>query len=79
MVLLAVCHADYCFTLFDFGSYGSNNDCIVLSNSLMGQELEASTFNIPEDKSLLGDDVFPLKKWLIKPYPGRNLSQKHKI
>ena len=45
----------------------------------MGQELEASTFNIPEDKSLLGDDVFPLKKWLIKPYPGRNLSQKHKI
>ena len=34
MVLLAVCDADCCFTLFGFGSYGSGNDCGVLSNSL---------------------------------------------
>ena len=82
MVLLAVCDADYCFTVFDFGSYGSNNDC---------EELEANTFNIPEDEPLdgcnftplpyflLGDDIFPLKKWLIKPYLGRNLSEEQNI
>ena len=82
MVLLAACKADYCLTVFDFSSYGSNNDCGVLSNSLMGEGLEPNTFNIPEEEPLdgckstplfyflLGDDIFLLKKWLIKPYPG---------
>ena len=91
MVLLAVCNADYCFTLFNFGSHGSNNDCGVLSISLMGEGLETNAFNIPEDEPLdgckftllpyflLGDDIFPLKKWLIKPYPGRNLSEEQKL
>ena len=67
---------DYCFTLLDFGSYGSNNGCGVLSNLLMGEGIETNTFNIPEDEPLdgckftslpyflLGDDIFPLKKWL---------------
>ena len=32
MVLLALCDTDYCFTPFDFGSYGSNNDCGMLSD-----------------------------------------------
>ena len=91
MVLLAVCDADYCFTLFDFGSYGSNNDCGVLSNSLMGEGLETNTFNIPENDQvdeckftplpyvLLGDNIFPLKKWLIKPYSGRKFSEEQKV
>ena len=35
MVLLAICDPGYCFTLFDFGSYGSNNDSDVLANSAM--------------------------------------------
>ena len=26
MVFLAVCDAKYCFTMFDVGQYGSNND-----------------------------------------------------
>ena len=84
MALLAVCDADYCFTLFDFGSYGSNNDCGVLSNLLMGEGLETNTFNIPEDEPLDGCKFtplpyfFPLKKWLIKPYPCRNLREKQK-
>ena len=91
MVLLAVCDADYIFTLFDFGSYGSNDDCGALSNSLMGEGLETNTFNIPEDEPLdrceftprpyflLGDDIFPLKKWFIQPYPHRNLGDEQKI
>ena len=37
MVLLAVCNADYSFTLFDYSSYESNNGCGVLLNSLMGR------------------------------------------
>ena len=91
MVLLAVCNADYCFTLFDFGSYGSNNDCGVLANSLLGKGLESNKIQLPPDEPLdgcafsplpyylLGDDIFPLKKWLIKPYPGKNLTEKQNI
>ena len=50
MLLLAVCDADYCFTLFNFDSYISSNDFRVLLNSLMGEGLETNTFNIPEDE-----------------------------
>ena len=72
--MLAVWDAHYCFTLFDLGGYGSNNDCAVLSNSLMGEGFETNTFNIPEGQTLdgykftpvpyflLGDNTFPLKK-----------------
>ena len=59
MVLLAVCDADYYFTLFDFDSYGSN-DWGMLSNSLMGEGLQTDTFNIPEDEHLDGCKFTPL-------------------
>ena len=36
LVLLVICDVWYCFTLFDVGQYGSNNDCSVLNNSEMG-------------------------------------------
>ena len=64
---------------------------IVACFQMMDEGLETNTFNIPEDEPLggckftpfpyflLGDDTFPLKKWLIKPYPGRNLSEEIKI
>ena len=35
LVLLAICDANYCFTLFDVGQYGSNNDSGVLIHSNM--------------------------------------------
>ena len=74
MWLLAVCDTDYCFTIFDLGSYESNNDCAVLSYSVMSERFETNTFIIPEDEPLdgckftlvpyflLGDNIFPLKK-----------------
>ena len=42
MVLLAVCDVDYCFTIYDFGSYGSKNDNGVLANSTFGKRLESN-------------------------------------
>ena len=54
MVLLAVCDADYCFTLFNFGSYYSRNDCGVLANSLLGKGLESSKIQLPPDEPLDG-------------------------
>ena len=91
VVLLAVCDADCCFTLFDFGSYGSNNECSVLANSLLGKGLESNKIQLPPDEPsdgcafsplpyyLLVDDIFPQKKCLIKPYPCKNLTEEQKI
>lgn len=28
---------------------------------------------------LLGDEIFPLKKWLMRPYPGKNGSEEERI
>ena len=28
---------------------------------------------------LVGDDIFPLKPWLMKPYPGKNLTVEERI
>ena len=47
MILLAVCDAKYCFTVFDVGQYGSNNDSGELLSSKMGKKLAQGSLNIP--------------------------------
>ena len=91
MVLMAVCDANYCFTMFDVGQFGSNNDSGVLSNSEIGIGFEFGRLKVPK-KSLIneeigmlpyflvGDEIFPLKSWLMRPYPGTELfCEKKKI
>ena len=91
IILLAVCNADYCFTLYDIGSYGSNNDSGVLANSMMGRMLEDNRLKVPIPEKLdgckceplpyflVGDEIFPLKLWLIRPYPGKGLTEEQRI
>lgn len=81
-VILAVCDAKYNFIYADIGQYGSNNDCGVLANSGLAFALEENKWNVPEPERidgieeelipyyLLGDEIFPLKQWLMRPYPG---------
>ena len=54
IVLLAMCDANYCFTLFDLGSYGSNNDSGILAHSEMGNRFEFNEMNLPEPTYLPG-------------------------
>ena len=86
LVLMAICDADYCFTMFDIGQFGSNNDSGVLANSSMGEAFENNTINVPQSREindstgdvpyfLVKDEIFPLKKWLMRPYPGTSLSE----
>ena len=91
LVLLAVCDANYCFTLFDVGAYGSNNDSGVLANSEMGIRFADQDFELPKDQKLsgcdygelpyflVGDEIFPLKPWLMRPFPGRRLPEDERI
>ena len=78
-VLLATCDSNFCFTLFDLGHYGINNESGVLAKSEM---VETQKIGIPEPVKhstcdfdplpyfLVGDEIFPLKTWLMRPYPG---------
>ena len=77
---------NYCFTLVDIGSHGSINDTSTLSGLLLGKAFEDSSTNfcilaplrIGEWELpyvLLGDDVFPLKPWLMKSYLEKNLQE----
>ena len=90
IVLLAVCDANYCFTFVDIGAYGGTNDASVFSNTSFGEafDKQSTELNIPRQSKfgqqilpyvLVGDDIFPLKNWLMKPYPGRNLNEPERI
>ena len=91
IVLLAVCDAHYRFTLVDVGDNGRHSDGGVLSNSDFGQALENGTLSLPSDRPvpgstepslpfvIVGDEAFPLKPNMLRPYPGRNLPEPEAI
>ena len=87
LVLLAICDAKYCFTFVDIGQYGSGNDSRVLKLSHMGKCFKDNSLNVLEGSKipgkdvelpyfLVGDEIFPLKIWLMRPYPG-TLNETH--
>jgi DDE superfamily endonuclease len=89
VVLLAVADANYKFIMVDIGASGSISDGGVLKNSQLGKKLEENKFKFPNPQvrnngfrpfpALVGDDAFPLKKNLLKPYPGKHLQFSSKI
>jgi len=81
IVLFALVDAQYKFVAVDIGAYGKNSDGGILSNSNLGKALEKNKLNIPNEQYLpstneklplvfIGDEAFPLKKYLLRPYPG---------
>jgi hypothetical protein len=63
------------------GAYGKNSNGGIFQNSALGSALRNDNLNIPGDKALpgtdismpyviVGDEAFPLNKYLIRPYPG---------
>ena len=82
MVLMAICDAKYNFIYTSIGDFGSNNDCGVLANSDIEIAFENKRWGIPGEDAingidgpmpyfLLGDEIFPLNGWLMRPYPGK--------
>ena len=75
------------FIVVDVGDVGRHSDGGVLSNSAFGKALECGTLSIPSPRPLtgtnkpplpfvfVGDEGFPLKTNLLRPYPGRNLEE----
>ncbi|KAL1276980.1 hypothetical protein QQF64_023653 [Cirrhinus molitorella] len=92
VVLLALVDADYRFLVVDVGSYGGNSDGGIFANSVLGKALRNGTLNVPPPRELPGapelgkvnhvivtDEAFPLKPYLLRPYPGRRLPTDKRI
>lgn len=92
IVLLAVVDANLCFRIIDVGAYGRGSDAGTLRESAFGQALQASTLEIPPDATIpgaedlgplphtfVGDEAFPLRRHLMRPYPGRNLCRRRRL
>ena len=89
LLLMAICDGKYCFAFVDNGQYGSGNDSGVLKLSHMSKCFEDNSLNVPEGSKIPGidvelpyflvrDEMFPLKTWLMRPYPG-TLSETQRI
>lgn len=83
IVLMAICDANYRFIYTDIGSSGRNSDGGVFAGCSFSQKLESQELNLPPARPLLGrqyplpffflgDDAFPLKENILKPFSSRN-------
>ena len=89
-MLLAVVDANYKFILVDVGSNGRACDAGVYAKSEIAAAVENNTLHIPPPHSLpgrvndipfviIGDEAFPLKPFLMKPYPAKVLTDYERI
>ena len=84
IVLLALVDADYKFIFVDVGSNGRISDRGVLRESCLQAALDTNSLAIPPPACLpdrytplpyaiVGDEAFPLRENIMKPYPAKSL------
>ena len=89
---MALVDADSRFRFIQVGDFGRASDGGVFANSALGRGMNEGSLNVPEDIPLpgygqhgdvpfmmVGDAAFPLKRYLMRPYPGSNLSRPRNI
>lgn len=85
IVLQAVADADYKFIAIEVGGAGRQSDGGTFTASTLYKLLESNAFNVPEPQCfpgslivspcvLIGDEAYPLKTYLMRPYPRTNLT-----
>ena len=87
---MATVNAKYEFMMVDVGDFGRLSDGSVFSSSHLDHAINSYTLNLPPPRKLgndttlypyvfVGEDAFPLKPCLIKPYPRENISIEERI
>ncbi|XP_011860305.1 PREDICTED: putative nuclease HARBI1, partial [Vollenhovia emeryi] len=82
IVLMAICDAKYIIRFVDIGAYGRRSDGGIFKDSFIGKAFDEEWMGIPQPTAigeggpvlpycLVGDEAFPLKSYLLRPYPGR--------
>ncbi|KAH7945023.1 hypothetical protein HPB49_004959 [Dermacentor silvarum] len=78
---MAVCDSAYKFLYVEVGGSGGESDGGVFGRSTLCKALETGKLGIPQPTAIpgghvapyviLGDEAFPLKEYLMRPYPKR--------
>jgi len=90
IVLMAVADANCKFLYVDVGAEGRTSDAGVYNNCTLSRALENGTLGVPDSEQLpgtdfncpymlVGDDAFPLRTYLMKPFPRRGLDKQEVI
>lgn len=90
IVLLAVADADYKFIWCSVGAPGSASDAGVFNGTRLRPALEEGRLPLPDPDPLtrddqetpyflIGDDAFPLRTWLMKPYGGKDITHMQRV
>lgn len=90
IVFMALVDDNYKFTLVDIGAYGSQSDGGIFSKSQISKVFENNLLEVPQYTNLPGtnidhpycivaDEAFPLRNWLMRPFPGRELNDNKRI
>ncbi|XP_061179014.1 putative nuclease HARBI1 [Saccostrea echinata] len=90
LILMGLVDADYKFIWVDVGANGSASDATVFNNSELKDVSENQNIGFPEASPLpydnrnipfffVGDDTFPLRTWLMKPFSRRNFTNEERI
>ena len=90
IIMLALVDSDYKFMYVDVGAQGRASDASVWDQCNLRGYLEGNRLDVPPPATLpfsqikspyviVGDDAFPLKTYLMKPYPGKNLTAEQQI
>lgn len=84
IVLMALVDAHNKFIMVGIGSYGKNSDGGIFAHSAMGKTFEMKSIHVPSNVPLpntnietlyviIRDEAFPLKPYLLRPYPKKQL------
>ncbi|XP_035660672.1 putative nuclease HARBI1 [Branchiostoma floridae] len=90
IVIMALVDANYKFLWANVGAEGSTSDAAIFQLSTLRQGLQEGTIGLPPPDDLpdddretpyyiIGDDAFPLREWLMKPFSMRNLAHNQRI
>ncbi|XP_022181356.1 putative nuclease HARBI1 [Myzus persicae] len=77
VVLMAIVDDNYCFRYVNVGCNGRFSDGGVFQNCEISKALENNL--LPNGGFIVGDDAFPLKPYLFKPYSLKQLTLSEKI
>jgi len=90
IILLAVVDSEYKFMWVSVGAEGSCSDAGLFNRSSLEPALRNGTLGFPDPEPLprddrctsfflVGDDAFPLRSYMVKPYPHHNLDREQRI